>query len=77
MTAKILRFPKRQSAVESVIEATMANRGPRELMVSKAYPGAVRVQIAGVELWLTPDEAEEVAEDWIELAADARERSGK
>jgi hypothetical protein len=70
MSAQIIPFPA--SRVDLLCRAIAENKGPRELITFEAHQSAVCVRVAGLEIWLTPDECEEVAHDLIEAAFDAR-----
>ena len=73
---KVIQFPKaeREKRVDEFCELLSKHSGPREMVESEAHADAVCLRVGGLELWLTPDEAEEWAEDLIDTARDARSR---
>lgn len=70
--SNIIPFPSTLSRVDALCRAIAEDKGPRELITFEVYAGAVCVKVAGLELWMTPDECEEFAHDLIESAFDAR-----
>ncbi len=72
---KVIQFPK--SEKERRVDALCAlldKPGPREVLETEAHPDSVCVRVGEIEIWLTPDEVDEWAEDLIDSAKDARAR---
>jgi hypothetical protein len=71
VTAQIIPFPSTLSRVDLLCRAVAEDKGPRELITFEAHPDSVCVRVAGLELWLTPEEATDLAVDLVETARDA------
>jgi hypothetical protein len=73
--SNVIPFPSALSRIDTLCKAVAEDKGPRELITFEAHAGAVCVKVAGLELWMTPDECEELAHDLIESAFDARAKA--
>lgn len=69
--SNVIPFPSILSRVDLISRAIAEQKGPRELIEFEAHHGAVCLRVAGLELWMTPQEARDVALDMVEASMDA------
>src|SRR4030095_14971488 len=62
--SNVIQFPL--SRVDRLCKAIAEQKGPRELIELASLDGCVRVTVAGLELWMTNEEAYELGSDLIE-----------
>jgi hypothetical protein len=70
--SNLIQFPPRpMERIDLLCKAISEEKGPRELITFEAHPDSVCVRVAGLEIWLTPEEATDLAVDLVETARDA------
>ena len=72
--SNVIPFPA--SRIDLLCRAVAeAEKGPRELVEFEAHQGQVMMRVCGLELWMNPEEASELAMDLIEAAGDAKAKA--